>query len=560
MKRFCVFLVAVAIAGLSASPLWAQSGSGTWSTNAAGSWSVVTNWSGSSTYPSGPDNIANFSVLTGNTAVSDDLTTNTIGYLVFGSGAATLSPAVAGNALTLQTTLPGTTPTITVGGSTTTMSLGLAGSQGFILNGGGNLTFATAASLPTGPVVINAGALQFSGTLSTATTFVVNNGATLTLGTDANIGGTNFPSSAIYLSSSGNPTATLNGNGFNNGTTSNQILTTLSGNGNVNCGFTTVSILAANFWQSYGGIMNWGTNTLGIRFNSTTTTMNAQMAEINLGTASGNLSDKSGSTATLFVGALAGGPGTSMASSVTTIEGMANLSTSWSGATAGPFTKIGIGTLTVAPTTAWTTASVAANGGTMQLNYANSPNGVLASSTTTTFTGGTLYLLGNASGASVQTLRNVTVASGDGQIAVNANGGSGTTLNLGTITDTAVGGGLNFNAMSGSVAITTTSAQGADGAYSGRLTYTDSTGNTDFVTAVTSVGSTSTLGRYTAYSPFTGSGDSLSTDYALVGNGALGLSDTVNLLKISTNGAGQSLSGNFTLTLSGALLFTGSNN
>ena len=325
MKRFCVFLVAVAIAGLSASPLWAQSGSGTWSTNAAGSWSVVTNWSGSSTYPSGPDNIANFSVLTGNTAVSDDLTTNTIGYLVFGSGAATLSPAVAGNALTLQTTLPGTTPTITVGGSTTTMSLGLAGSQGFILNGGGNLTFATAASLPTGPVVINAGALQFSGTLSTATTFVVNNGATLTLGTDANIGGTNFPSSAIYLSSSGNPTATLNGNGFNNGTTSNQILTTLSGNGNVNCGFTTVSILAANFWQSYGGIMNWGTNTLGIRFNSTTTTMNAQMAEINLGTASGNLSDKSGSTATLFVGALAGGPGTSMASSVTTIEGMANL-------------------------------------------------------------------------------------------------------------------------------------------------------------------------------------------------------------------------------------------
>ena len=41
----------------------------------------------------------------------------------------------------------------------------------------------------------------------------------------------------------------------------------------------------------------------------------------------------------------------------------------------------------------------------MQLNYANAPNGVLSSSTTTTFTGGTLYLLGNTTGTSVQTLQ-----------------------------------------------------------------------------------------------------------------------------------------------------------
>ena len=557
-KRFHVTVMAIAIAGLSASPLWAQSE--TWAVNVAGPWSNVNNWSGSSAYASGADQTANFSVLSGNPTVSDDLGSNTIGYMVFGTGAATLSPAVAGNTLTLQTTVPGTTPTITVGGNTTTMSLALAGSQGFILNGGGNLTFATAASLPTGPVVVNAGALQFSGTITTATTFVVNNGATLNLGTNANIGGTNFPVSVINISSAGNPTATLGGSGFNDGTTANRMQNMLSGNGNVNWGFSNLNTINGNLWQSYGGIVNWGSNINGFRFNSGAITMNAQFAEINLGTAPASLSDKSGATASLFVGSIDVGPATALQSTVTTIEGMANFSTSWSGATAGPFTKIGTGTLTIAPTSAWAATSVAVNGGTMQLNYANSPNGVLTPTTTATFTGGALYLLGNTSGASSQTMRGITVASGDGQIAVNANGGSGTTLNLGAITATAVGGGLNFNAMSGSVAITTTSSALVDGTYGGRLTYTDSTGNTDFVAAVTSVGSTSTLGRYTGYSAFTGTTESGSTNYALVGNGALGLSDTVNLLKISTSGPGQSLSGAFTLTLSGALLFTGSNN
>jgi fibronectin-binding autotransporter adhesin len=557
MKRFCVSAAAIAIAGLAASPLWAQSE--TWAVNAAGNWSNVDNWSGSSAYASGADQTANFSALSGNTVVTDDLATNTIGYMVFGTGAATLSPQTAGYTLTLQTTVPGTTPTITVGGNTTTMTVALAGSQGFVLNGGGELNFTSVATiLPTGNVAINASTLQFTGSLSTATDFVLNNGATLNLGSgNTNIGSV-LPSSAIYVSSAGNSTDTLGGTGFYDGSTKNQMQCTLTGNGNVNWNLSALNIVNGNLWQSYGGIVNWGSNVNGFRASSGAITMNAQFADINLGTATASLSDKS--TATMYVGALAGGPGTSLQSSVTMIEGMANLSTSWAGSTASPFTKIGIGTLTVAPTSAWTTTSVAANGGTLQLNYANSPNGVLASSSTTTFTGGTLYLLGNTSGASLQTLRNVTVNSGDGQIVANANGGSGTTLNMGTITDTAVGGCLNLNAMPGTVAITTTSGTQADGTYGGRLTYTDSNGNTDFVTAVTSVGSTSTLGRYTGYSAFTGSGDSLTTDYALVGNGALGLSDTVNLLKISTSGPGQSLSGAFTLTLSGALLFTGSNN
>ncbi len=558
MKRFHVSVMAIVIAaGVSTSPVWGQSA--TWTTNTAGNWSNTALWTSSSAnYATGVDQTADFSILSGNTTVTDDLATNTIGSMVFGTGAATLNSSVSTNTLTLQTTVAGSTPTITVGGSTTTMALALTGSQGFVLNGGGQLNFSTAASFPAGNVVINAGTLQFAGTVASSTGFVLDNGTTLDVGTNANVGAVSLPSSVIYVSSAGNPTATLGGSGFNNNSTSNQMQCTLAGNGNVTWSLSNLNIVNGNLWQSYGGIVNWGSDPTGFRASSGAITMNAQFAEINLGTATAGLSDKS--TATMYFGALAGGPGTSLASSVTMIEGMANLSTSWSGGAAGPFTKIGTGTLTLAPTAAWTNTSVSANGGTLQLSYANSPNGVLASTATTTFTGGTLYLLGNTTGSSSQALRAVTVNSGNGAIVMNANGGSGLTLSMGTITDTAAGGALNLRTIGGGNAITTATSAGADGTYGARVTYTDSAGNTNFATATNGT-APFTLGGYTGYSAFTGTTDTATTNYALVGSGALTLSETVNLLKISTNGNGQALgNGGFTLTLAGGLLFTGSNN
>jgi fibronectin-binding autotransporter adhesin len=557
MKRCHALVTAIVIAaGLADSPLWAQSE--IWATNTAGYWSSAFNWSGGTAYAGGPDQTADFSVLSGNTAVADDLAANTIGYMVFGMGAGSLGSSVSTNTLTLQTTAPGSTPAITVGGNTTTMTLALAGSQGFVLSGGGNLTFSSAASLPTGPVTVNAGTLQFSGTASTATTFIVNNGATLNVGTDVNLGsGATLPSSVIYVSSAGNPTATIGGSGFQNGSTStaNQMQCTLTGNGNINWNFSNLNIISGNLWQSYGGIVNWGSDVNGFRAAAANITVNAQFAEINLGTATASLSDKSGDTATFFVGALAGGAGTSLQSSVAAIEGMANLSTSWSGVTAGPFTKIGTGTLILAPTAAWTSTTLNVNGGILQLNYANHAGGVLATTDAPTFTGGTLYLLGNTAGASSQTLGNATVNAGDGTIVVNPNGGSGTTLALGTITSTAVGGGLNFTVMPGPAAVTSTSGTLADGTLGGRITYTSSAGATDFATV-----SGGTIGAYANYAGFVTAGALSTTDYALVGGSTLTASETGNLLKISTSGAGQSLSGNVTLTVSGALLFTGSNN
>ena len=203
MKRFHVSVMAIAIAaGFATSPVWGQVRH--LDHKHCGQLEQHRPWTSLSgtDYATGADYTANFSVLSGNTVVTDDLATNTIGYLVFGTSAVTLSPAMPTNTLTLQTTVAGNTRTITVGGSTTTMTLALAGSQGFVLNGGGELNFSTAATLlPTGNVVINAGTLQFSGSLSsTATDFVVNNGATLNLGTNTNVG-TVVPSSAIYIRS-----------------------------------------------------------------------------------------------------------------------------------------------------------------------------------------------------------------------------------------------------------------------------------------------------------------------------------------------------------------------
>ena len=187
---------------------------------------------------------------------------------------------------------------------------------------------------------------------------------------------------------------------------------------------------------------------------------------------------------------------------------MANLSTTYSGAAAGPFTKIGTGMLTLGHRgvgTVWRFRYRRRERRDLATQLCELAHRRSDADDYRNLYGRALYLLGNASGASSQTIRGITVASGDGQIAVNVNGGSGTTLNLGRDpTATAVGGGLNFNAMPGAVAIATTSSALVDGSYGGRLTYTDSTGNTDFIAAVTSVGSTSTLGRYTGYNAFTG--------------------------------------------------------
>lgn len=578
MKRFCVLLVAVAVAGLAASPLWAQSSS--WLTNAAGNWSTAGDWAGG-IVAGGAGNTADFTQLSGNTnAVTyDSAAPSTIGNMIFGLGAGSI--ASAGYTLTLQTTAANTMPTITVEGSTTTISTALAGSQGFVLTGGGNLTLTTNAPTFTGNIIVNQGTLNFTGVNPPSTSgLALNNGTTLA-------GNTGLSATNVVQIVSGTASLTTNSSG--------SLYPLFSGNGAINwAGEATITTVTYGYTPSacifgnFGGTIYWGTSSNGLRIESSSSSTQGNdpgndsvnpFATFDFGSGNGTVYTRNGTTVEIL-GALANGGATSGSFADTNsgghdnfyIIGSANENTTFNGqfkngSDPTAFAKVGIGSMmltgiSTATDTYQSGYSYGAEGGTLGLNFATNTSNLLASGGVLGIgQGGTLYLLGNsgASTSSSQTMASTTIGAGGGSVVVNPNGGAATTLNLNALTATAVGSTLNVSVQGAGGAVTTTSNTGSDGTYGARVTYTDASGNTDFAT-VLSGASTHTLGRYTGYSNFTGNGDSLSADYALVGNGALAVSDTVNLLKISTNGPGQSLGGAFTLTLSGALLFTGSNN
>ena len=158
--------------------------SDSWATNLSGSWSVTANWASATAYATGADATADFSVLNGST-VTDDLAANTVGYLVFGSSiAATLSPAVNTNALTMQTTLPNSVPSINVGASATaTIGTILAGTQGLAKLGAGTAIL-TSSNMLSGAVAVSNGTLSLSGSggaLPSVTGYTIQSGATLKL-------------------------------------------------------------------------------------------------------------------------------------------------------------------------------------------------------------------------------------------------------------------------------------------------------------------------------------------------------------------------------------------
>jgi autotransporter-associated beta strand protein len=156
--------------------------SDSWSTNLSGSWSVTGNWLSGTGYATGADATADFSVISGST-VTDDLTSNTIGYLSFGSNGATLSPADSTSTLTFQTTVANTTPSITVSGGTSTIGVILAGNQGLAKLGAGTSVL-TGSNTLSGSVALNGGILSLSGSggaLPSVTGYTIQSGATLKL-------------------------------------------------------------------------------------------------------------------------------------------------------------------------------------------------------------------------------------------------------------------------------------------------------------------------------------------------------------------------------------------
>lgn len=149
-------------------------------------------------------------------------------------------------------------------------------------------------------------------------------------------------------------------------------------------------------------------------------------------------------------------------------------------------TKSGAGTWTLSGANTFTGGLVAANGN-LVLDFATAPT-VVNASNSVTLSGGTLTLKGKSTGTTAQTLGTLTLTAskGAGVIAVDNNGGAGTTLTLGnTWTRNAGSVGL-FDLSSGGVvksspALANNIVVGASGTTAAFLVK-DQTGKTDFAT------------------------------------------------------------------------------
>lgn len=98
---------------------------------------------------------------------------------------------------------------------------------------------------------------------------------------------------------------------------------------------------------------------------------------------------------------------------------------------AGPVIKNGSGTLVLTGANTYT-GSTTINNGTLMLDY--SSNATILNSASVLNLGGTLYIKGNSTGTTAQTIDSFsTVASLPGKIVLDNNGGGGTTLTLGNV-------------------------------------------------------------------------------------------------------------------------------
>ncbi|HEY5313245.1 MAG TPA: autotransporter-associated beta strand repeat-containing protein, partial [Pirellulales bacterium] len=465
----------------------------------------------------------------GNNTISGAITlSNPAQISSTGSGTLTLSGGISSNNYALTFSGGGTTVI-----SGTGMSLGTSGlnknDHGMLVLDVAN-TYSGATNINGGTVLLNV-----SGALGTSSLATVASGATLALE-----GGQTYGGGVVRL--------TLNGNGANAGNTG--ALDNFSGT-NTYSGPITLGSPATISSDAGTLSITSATPISGSGFGLTLAGAGSGTISSSIGTGTGGLTMS--------------GTGTWTLSGANTYTGA---------------TTVSSGTLSVTGTN--TSAALVANGGILQDNLATNTTGNFTATPTLSLGGGAFNVLGANAGASSETLGGLTLTAGaTSSIAVNPNGGSGTTLTLGTTFTRGAAAilDINYTAAGSSGSIVTTGLPTGSGAPTGTnnifgyMLVTDGT--------ITGLGELNGSSQIVAFNSQTGgttligTSNSASTDFTTYNTvytsgvldwsngGTLGARSVNSLTVDTTNNGGSIFLGadaNVLTISSGALVFQGPSN
>ena len=234
------------------------------------------------------------------------------------------------------------------------------------------------------------------------------------------------------------------------------------------------------------------------------------------------------------------------------------LSSAVNSGSGGIFAKKGAGTLVLAAAATYTGAT-RIEGGSLKVDYQS--GGSLNSGSAPSFTGGgTLQLVGKTSGATTQQLSGVSVNAGGGSIVLDANGGAGTTLTLGSLQTFVVGSNLDIKLIGSGNTITTTTTAVTNGLLgNGRVTFRDASGNINFA-GISASGGNRIIQAASFVPGLPASGSTSTVNYSQADSASVSVGESINSLKLTTTTTSQSLaitSGEALTITSGGLLFTG---